>query len=217
MSLKYVDRFRPHVRHAVQAALEANHLRKLDELALLEPEQLRPLALLSLRMLVIGGIFFCALNLFACYWLMHTLALPVTWQGIVLWLIINIISYIIILPIHEVIHGLVFLFWGGKPYFGAKLPLALYCGAKEQLFQRDQYLTVGLAPLLIISLVAIITTLYFPILASYALFASIGNFSGAAGDVLVAKRLLCLPANVLVEDTDAGYRVWEIVDQDIAG
>jgi hypothetical protein len=217
MPLKYIDRFRPHVRHTVQAALEADHLRKLDELALLEPEQLRPLALLSLRMLMIGGLFFCALNLLACYWHTHTLALNVTFPGIVLWLIINILGYIIILPIHEVIHGLVFLFWGGKPYFGARLPLALYCGAKEQLFRRDQYLTVGLAPLLVITLAAIVVTLYFPIFASYTLFASIGNFAGAAGDVLVAERLLHLSGNVLVEDTDTGYCAWEIVDQDIAG
>jgi hypothetical protein len=212
MPLKYIDRFHSHTRHVVQAALDADRLREQDELALLEPEQLRPLALLSLRMLIIGSIFFGALNLLAYYWRMHTLAFSLTFPGIVLWIIINLLGYIVILPIHEVIHGLVFLFWGGKPYFGAKLPLALYCGAKEQLFRRNQYLIVGLAPLLIISLVAVIVTLYFPILASYVLFATIGNFSGAAGDVLVAERLLHLPTSVLVEDTDAGYRAWEIVE-----
>jgi Putative zincin peptidase len=216
MSLKYIDRFRPHTRYIVQAALEADRLRKQDELALLELEQLRPLALLSLRMLIIGGAFFSVLNLFAYYWHMHILPPRITLWGVILWLIINVLGYIFILPVHEAIHGLVFLFWGGKPYFGAKLPLALYCGAKEQLFRRNQYLTVGLAPLLIITLAAIVVTLYFPIIASYALFATIGNFSGAAGDVLVAERLLHLPHNVLVEDTDAGYRAWEIIDQDIA-
>jgi hypothetical protein len=188
-----------------------------DELALLEPEQLRPLALLSLRMLSIGGIFFLVLNLLAYYWRMHTFSPRITIWGAILWLIINVLGYFVILPIHEVIHGLVFLFWGGKPYFGSRLPLALYCGARDQLFQRNQYLSVGLAPLLIITLAAIIVTLYFPILASYALFATIGNFAGAAGDVLVAERLLHLPNGALVEDTDAGYRAWEIVDQDIAG
>jgi hypothetical protein len=216
MSLKYIDRFRPHIHHRVQAALEADRLRLRDELALLELEQLRPLALLSLRMLVFGGIFFFVLNLLAYDWHMHTLSPRVTLWGVMLWLIINVLGYLIILPIHEVIHGLVFLFWGGKPYFGARLPFALYCGAREQIFRRDQYLSVGLAPLVIITLAAIVVTLYFPIFASYALFATIGNFAGAAGDVLVTERLLHLPNSVLVEDTDAGYRVWEIVDRDIA-
>jgi hypothetical protein len=212
MSLTYRDRFRPRVRCIVQKAVEADHLRKRDELELLESEQLRPLALLSLRMLLAGGLFFCVLNILAYYWHRDTLALDITFPAVVLWLVVNILGYIIILPIHEVLHGLLFLLWGGKPYFGAKLPLALYCGAKEQLFQRNQYLTVGLAPLLIITVVAIVGTCYFPVLASYMLFASIGNFAGAAGDVLVAARLLRLPGTLLVEDTDAGYRAWEIVD-----
>src|SRR2546423_9302053 len=104
MSLKYVDRFRPHTRHRVQVALEADRLHMRDELALLEPEQLRPLALLSLRMLIIGSIFFLVLNLFAYYWHVHILLPHVTLWGVVLWLIINLLGYIFILPIHEVIH-----------------------------------------------------------------------------------------------------------------
>jgi hypothetical protein len=216
MSLKYIDRFRPHTRHSVQAALEADRLRVRDELALLELEQLRPLAVLSLRMLMIGGIFFLVLNLLAYDWHIHTLPPRITLWGVILWLIINVLSYLIILPIHEVIHGLVFLFWGGKPYFGARLPFALYCGARDQLFRRNQYMSIGLAPLLIITQAAIVATLYFPVLASYALFATIGNFAGAAGDVQVVQRLLHFPNSILVEDTDTGYRAWEIVDQDIA-
>src|SRR5581483_12189157 len=110
--------------------------------------------------------------------------------GVILWLVFNILGYIIILPIHEAIHGLAFAFWGGKPYFGTKLPLALYCGAKNQLFRRNQYLVVGLAPLVVITLAGIILTLFSPVLASYTIFATAGNFSGAAGDVMVARRLL---------------------------
>ena len=112
--------------------------------------------------------------------------------------------------LHEIIHALAFIFWGGKPYFGAKLPVALYCGAKNQLFRRNQYLVVGLAPLIVISLVAIIFTIFSPALASYTLFASIGNFSGAAGDVWSVLKILRHPADVLIEDTESGYRVWEI-------
>src|SRR5690242_6115064 len=106
MSLKYIDRFRSHTRHRVQAAMESDRLRMRDELALLESEQLRPLALLSLRMLGIGGIFFFVLNLLAYYWHMHTFPSRITIWGVILWLIINVLGYIIILPIHEVIHGL---------------------------------------------------------------------------------------------------------------
>lgn len=210
MPLTIIDRFHPRVVREEQKAIDAGQLRKLEELELLEPAQLRPLATISLQMLGIGAVFFIALNYAAYFWQTRTLALHITGGGVLLWLVINVIGYFLILPIHEVVHALAFLFWGGRPYFGTKLPLALYCGAKNQLFHRNQYLVVGLAPLVVLTLVGIIFTLLNPVLASYTLFASLGNVSGAAGDVWTVARLLRLPKSALVEDTEAGYRVWEL-------
>jgi hypothetical protein len=210
MPLTLIDRFQPRLRREQQAAIDAGLLHKHDELALLEPKSLRPLALLSLLMLIGSALFFAALNLAAYFWQQHTLSLHLTFGGVLLWLGINSISYIVILPIHEGLHGLTFLAWGGKPYFGTKLPLALYCGAKQQLFRRDQYLAVGLAPVVVITLAALILTLLAPVLASYVIFATIGNFSGAAGDVWVAARLWRKPREVLVEDTELGYTAWRL-------
>lgn len=210
MPLLLVDRYHPRQRQELQAAIDAGQLRKYDELELLEPAQLRPLALLSLAMLIVSGIIMVALNLVAYYWQQHTLHFSVTFWSIVLWLVGNIVSYIVILPLHELIHALAFLFWGGKPYFGAKLPLALYCGAKNQLFWRNHYLVVGLAPLLLITLVGVLLILVAPVLASYLLFAIVGNIAGAAGDVLVALRLWRQDRTLLIEDTEVGYRAWKV-------
>jgi len=210
MALTLIDRFHPRLRREQQAEIDAGHVRIREELELLGSQQLRPLAQLSLLMLVIGGVFFVALNFAAYYLHKHTFSPNTAGWGLLLWFAINIVGYIVILPLHEVIHGLAFAFWGGHPYFGAKLPLALYCGAKNQLFRRNQYLVVGLAPLVVITLAGIIFTLLSPSLASYTIFATIGNFSGAAGDVWVAKRILQQPPSVLVEDTQTGYRVWEL-------
>lgn len=208
MPLLLVDRYHQAWQRTQQAAIDAGRLRKVDELELLEPEQLPALAKLSLQMLLVAAIFFGVLNLAAYYWQMHTLALPVTIWGVLLWLGANIISYVIIICVHEIIHGLVFLFWGGRPHFGAKLPLALYCGAKNQLFRRNQYLAVGLAPLVVITLAGIILTILAPLAASYMFLATVGNVAGAAGDVWVTAHLLRQPNNVLVEDTEKGCRVW---------
>jgi Putative zincin peptidase len=210
MPLKLIDRFHPHLRRELQTAIDAGQLRKCDEIALLEPEQLLPLARLSLLMLVVGGLFFGGLNFVAYLWQTHAIGKWIGGWGLVTWLVINIIGYLVILPLHELLHGTAFAFWGGKPHFGAKLPLALYCGAKNQLFHRNQYLVVGLAPLVIITLIGIIFTLLSPGLASYTIFATVGNFSGAAGDVLGTKKLLQQPKSVLVEDTETGFKVWEI-------
>ena len=210
MPLTFVDRFHPDLRRAQQAAIDAGLLRKLDEIALLEPQRLLPLSLLSLLLLVAGGIFFGVLNIAAYLWQTHATSGQIGGWGLITWIAINILSYLVILPIHEALHAAAFSFWGGSPYFGVKLPYALYCGAKNQLFRRNHYLVVGLAPLVVITLAGIIFTLLSPVLASYVIFATVGNVSGAAGDVWVAARLLRLPGTSLVEDTETGYRAWEI-------
>ncbi len=213
MSLILADRFHPRLRREQQAAIDAGQIHKRDEVELLAPEQFRPLILYSLLLLFVGGIFFVALTIASLIWHLrtNTFTLYVTsiWP-VLLWAGINIISYIVILPVHEIIHALAFMLWGGRPHFGAKLPMVLYCGAREQLFRRNQYLVVGLAPLVVITIAGIVLTLLAPVAASYVLFATVGNVSGAAGDIWVVARLLRQPRHVLVEDTQIGYRVWEI-------
>jgi signal transduction histidine kinase len=211
MPLILIDRFHPHLRDEQQVAIDAGLLSKRDELELLDPQNLRPLLTVSIVMLVIGTVFFVMLNIAAYIAQTHIVQGQIGGWGLLLWVGINIVAYIVVMFLHEGIHALAFIFWGGEPYFGAKLPVALYCGAKDQLFRRNHYLVVGLAPLVIISLAAIIFTLLSPVLASYTLFASIGNFSGAAGDVWSAMKIRRHPASVLLEDTTSGYRVWEIV------
>jgi putative zincin peptidase len=210
MALIVVDRYHPHLRRELQSAVDGGHIQKYDELALLEPEGLRPLALLSLVLLIIGIFFFVALDLTSYFWQAHVLFKGVTWQEVAIWLGINIIGYIIILPTHEAIHGLAILFWGGRPHFGAKLPLALFCGARQQVFRRNQYIVIAMAPLVVISVAGIALTLLAPDLATYALFAIAGNISGSAGDLVVVWRLCRLPRHILVEDTETGYCAWEV-------
>src|SRR6266567_322484 len=196
MPLTLIDRFHTHQRNEKQEAINNGHIHKLEEIELLEPEQLRPLALLSLLLLIIGAIFFGLLNYASYTQQTHSATGINGGKSLLLWIVINIIGYILILPIHELIHAAAFVLWGGKPYFGARLPYALYCGAKNQLFHRNQYFVVGLAPLVVITLAGIIFTLISPALASYTIFATVGNISGAAGDVWAARRLLRLPPSV---------------------
>jgi len=212
MSLTIIDRFNPHLRTDQQTAIEAGYIRKVEELALLEQEQLLPLAKLSLQLLVLGAAFFGLLNYSVYALRSHTLHLGLTGGGVLLWLIISFVGYCLMLPLHELLHGAAFLLWGGRPYFGAKLPYALYCGAKNQLFRRNQYLVVGLSPLVVITLAGVIVTFVAPVVAAYTLAVTVGNVSGAAGDVWSVGRMLRLPATTLVEDTEVGYRVWEVTN-----
>src|SRR5712691_11581426 len=210
LPLTLIDRFHPHLRDEQQEAINTGHIRKLEEIELLEPEQLRPPALLNLLLFIIGAIFFGLLNYASYTQQTHSTTGINGGKSLLLWIVINIISYILILPIHELIHAAAFVLWGGKPYFGARLPYALYCGAKNQLFHRNQYLVVGLAPLVVITLAGIVVTFVAPVVAAFALAVTVGNVSGAAGDAWSVARMLRLPATTLVEDTEVGYRVWEV-------
>lgn len=216
MPITIIDRFHPKQRKVWQAAADAGGLRVIDEMTLLEPQQLRPLAVFSLQLFAIGGIFFIVLNLLAYSWRtgQHGAALNV--GQVVLWLLLNLVSYLLVLPLHELLHGVAFTLWGGKPYYGAKLPLALFCSAKDQLFPRNYYVVIGLAPLAVITLAGIIFTLLAPTLSPYVLLATVGNFSGAAGDLWVVQRLHSVPATAFVEDQETGCRVWE-VSESLAG
>ena len=210
MALTLVDRFQPRLRSEQQAAIDAGHIRKVEELALLEQEQLLPLARLSLQLLLAGTVFFGLLNYVAFVLRYHTFNPGITGGGLLLWLVVSVIGYGVMLLLHEALHGAAFLLWGGRPYFGVKFPYALYCGARNQLFRRNQYLVVGLAPLVVITLAGIVVTLVAPRVAVFTLAVTVGNVSGAAGDVWSVARILRLPPTTLVEDTESGYRVWEI-------
>lgn len=211
MPLTVIDRFHPGRRTALQAAVDAGRVRQIDEMALLEPEQMLPLARFSLQLLVAGGIFFVVLNLGAYIWRTGQHGASLNFWLVVVWLGLNILGYLLILPFHELLHGVTIALLGGRPHYGAKLPFALYCGAKNQMFSCGAYQMIALAPFVVISLAGIVLTLLAPTISPYLLFALVGNASGAAGDLWMVQRLRTLPAAALVEDAETGYRAWEVL------
>ena len=209
MPLLLIDRFHPRLRHKQQAMITQGTLQQVDAFDALHMDNLRALARLSLLLFAGGIVLFGGESLLVSVWRGETFTSSLSFWNILLWLIMNALSYMLILPLHELIHALAFLFWGGKPYFGAKLPLALYCGARQQLFRRNHYVMVGLAPCVLITLASVLLIFAFPLPATYVLLATSGNFAGSAGDIWAVRRLLHLPAHVLIEDTETGYRAWE--------
>ena len=210
MALQVIDRFHPDIRRQMQQAIDAGKLEQSGELELLAPQQMRTLALWGLIMLGIGVVFFVVFNIVMYLAQTHKTSGSIGGTAILWWLVINIIGSVLILAVHEGIHGAFFTLWGGKPYYGAKLPFAFFCSTKAQIFPRNYYLVVGIAPLVVITVGAIIFTIVSPVLASYGLLAWISNFSGAVGDVFAVLWLLRQPRQALIEDTETGCRAWII-------
>jgi hypothetical protein len=103
--------------------------------------------------------------------------------------------------IHESIHGLFFwLVTRQRPAFGFRGPYA-FAAAPSCLIPRDRYLVVGLAPLVLMSLIGLALLLVIPaeaipVVALILVF----NGAGSAGDIFVVAWLLTRPRGTLVYD-----------------
>ncbi len=98
---------------------------------------------------------------------------------------------VIILLLHEGIHGLFFwIFSRSRPVFGLR-PLYAYFGAPTWFFPRRQYAIAALGPLVIIAAVGLLFLMLAP--AGWVLmiaFLVAINTGGAIGDIFVFNRLL---------------------------
>lgn len=117
-------------------------------------------------------------------------------------LVIVLVGIFIIVFIHEMVHGIFFWFFTReRPRFAFKLAYA-YAAAPDWFIPRNQYLVVGLSPLIVLSLVAILLFFFLPpygvglvlVLASF-------NVAGAVGDLAITGWLLMKKSDLLINDS----------------
>jgi hypothetical protein len=205
--LRVVDRFHRQRAAHWQAALATGDFAVTFDWDALAPERLRALAGWSLALLAGSAVAFIGLDVGAAYAHGQPLG-PLTGWRLAGLIAANVGAYAVVLPLHECVHGLAFTICGGKPSYGAKLPLALYCGAPEQAFRRNAYLLAGLAPFVVITVAGLALTWIRPDIAAYLQFGFIGNAAGAVGDLWAARVLLRQRRDSLIEDTATGFRVY---------
>jgi len=129
--------------------------------------------------------------------------------GLAFPIFLAIIAAFVIL--HEGIHGLVFLVFGGKPRFGVKLiggffPV-VYASATGRLLSRNRYLLVGLSPSLVLTPFFLLTGILIRDdgAALMALTAMAMNIAGSIGDLIVARKVKQFGVGTLFEDTADGF------------
>lgn len=177
--------------------------------------EIRHVQLTSDRLLLI-------LNLLALVPLVAMLAWMAVWWVIVSvgrapsdpinvpWWVAIIAIILIVLPLHEVLHGLTINAVGHPARYGMKLSKGvLYATSDKALFRRNEYLAVALAPLVGITLAAMGLMLFVPQgLAYYVGIAAVLNAGGAIGDLWSTAVLLRYPSSVLVRDEEDGFRIY---------
>jgi hypothetical protein len=109
--------------------------------------------------------------------------------------------------LHELVHGFFYwLFTKARPTFGVSWWYA-YAVAPGWYLPRWQFLVVGMAPLIILSLLGLALLPFVPwIVLPSLVFGLIVNATGAIGDLYMVLRLALTPAGVVIEDRIDGIR-----------
>ncbi|MEH1807148.1 DUF3267 domain-containing protein [Nostoc sp.] len=131
------------------------------------------------------------------------------WRGILAFVILLAITFITII-VHELVHGIAFAAFGGSPRYGFKfkyfLPLA-YATSPGDLFRRNAFIFIGLAPLIVLNVACLLLLAIFP-QASWLIWVIAFNTSGAIGDIWIAVQLLRCPQSIRVEDREEGIAIY---------
>ena len=126
-----------------------------------------------------------------------------------LFFIVLLISLILYIPLHEIVHGIVLKnYTDEKLSFGWKLVYA-YCGSKEAVVDRKEYYAVALAPLLVFSVVFISLMFLNPSLSFVWYVMEIMNVSGSVGDIYVSIKLRKEKSrDILITDSGTDMSFW---------
>lgn len=126
-----------------------------------------------------------------------------------LFFIVLLISLILYIPLHEIVHGIVLKnYTDEKLSFGWKLVYA-YCGSKEAVVNRREYYAVALAPLLVFSVVFISLMVLNPSLSLVWYVMEIMNVSGSVGDIYVSVKLRKEKSrDILITDSGTDMSFW---------
>ena len=165
---------------------------------------------LTNRNLVVGMNVTGVLLLFVFGWLFWGMAALLTPQLFLLQLqifvrlmSIPIVLLIILLVVvlHELSHALFFwLFSWERPQIGFNL-LYAYAAAPDWYFTRRQFVLIGLAPVLLLTLVGLIALPWVSVVTTARLVLALTvNAAGAIGDYIAVIWALGQPADILLRD-----------------
>jgi hypothetical protein len=120
------------------------------------------------------------------------------------WLVAAIL---IVLILHEGLHGGVGLLLGHRPVFGFEPPL-VYTTYREKV-PRGHLIAIALAPLLLLDSLFIVIYLFTP-LKLFADLCFAVNTIGSVGDIWITLKISRHERGTFVQDTKTGVEVWSL-------
>jgi hypothetical protein len=121
---------------------------------------------------------------------------------------LGLLLVVLILPLHELVHGVVIARYGHKPRYGVKL-FVLFATSDGALFRRNEFVRIALAPLVVISAVGSAIMLFLPFGLGYWIALAITlNAAGAIGDLWMTAVALRYDPSALVRDEADSMRIF---------
>lgn len=161
--------------------------------------------LLGLGLAIVGGIAFMAL-----YAATHGGEASVSFSGgeALRALLVTLVLIAALMVLHEWVHGLAMRSFGARPSYGIGVagrvvPYA-YCTAPGHLFDKRQFLTVTLAPGVMLTAICM-AGIMLPFGGWLVLPAAV-HLGGCIGDVWVSAKVARMPGDMRFEDTITGVR-----------
>lgn len=169
-----------------------------------DPKRAILLQIVSVPLFILSGLVFSRLAVS-----LGKLPSPLTFGPGEIGIVILTILFTIVL--HELAHGIAMQMFGAQPRYGVLWKYAMfYATAPGYAFRRNDYIQIALAPLWIVSLLAILGMWYLSGTFWVAALAIGGviNASGAIGDLWITAIVLRYPVTAYVMDEKDGIRVF---------
>mgnify|MGYP001385469876 CR=1 FL=1 len=117
---------------------------------------------------------------------------------------------VIVLPFHEILHGLVMKRLGHNVRYGVNLKAGvLYALAENALFRRNEYLMVLLTPITVITVLGMLLTVWLPDDFTFAVvLAVVMNAGGAIGDLWMSSVILRHSRRLIIRDDATGFTIY---------
>jgi hypothetical protein len=122
----------------------------------------------------------------------------------------SVAAFLLVMLTHELVHGLFYWrFAGQRPGFGIKGPYVYVAAPPDVYFPRNQYLIVGVAPFVLLTLLGWLLITIAPVIALPTLIFFVAfNAAGAAGDLLMSAYLLSYSSDTLMQDRGTSVVVY---------
>lgn len=122
-----------------------------------------------------------------------------------------LLTILLVVVLHELSHALFFwLFCRERPKIGFNW-LYAYAAAPDWYFTRRQFVLIGLAPVLLLTLAGIGAMPFVSFLTTARLILALTvNAAGAVGDFLVVIWVLGQPANILLRDEGTAVSAYKL-------